>query len=155
MRASAILLESMVLSLSMSSGRTMPATINSRTSKLTRTSCLPSITRLPLGSTCVTTPATLVESSSLRSTEPLPSVEPVESAVKMRVGTGVFMIGTLGLPKKFAIPESSAALRLRAVSFSSEALSVIFTLTVRMSPIWLARWSLKKAREPVRQSELG
>ena len=69
-----------MLSLSMSSGRTMPATISSRISKLTRISCLPSITRLPFGSTCVTTAATLVCSSSLRSTEPLPSLE--------RVGVG-------------------------------------------------------------------
>ena len=52
----------------------------------------------------------------------------------MRVGTGVFMIGTLGLPKKLSMPESSFILRLRCVSFSSVALSVIFTFTVRMSP---------------------
>ena len=32
----------------MSSGRTMPATCRSRSSKFTRTSCLPSMTRLPL-----------------------------------------------------------------------------------------------------------
>jgi hypothetical protein len=46
MRACAILLESMVLSLSMSSGRMMPATISSLISKLTRISCLPLMTRL-------------------------------------------------------------------------------------------------------------
>ena len=50
----------MVLSDWMSSGRTMPATIRSRISKLTRTSWWPSITRLPLGRTWVTTTATLV-----------------------------------------------------------------------------------------------
>ena len=55
----------MVLSLWMSSGRTMPATISSRTSKLTRISCLPSTTRLPFGSSCVTTAATLVCSAFL------------------------------------------------------------------------------------------
>jgi hypothetical protein len=75
-----------------------------------------------------------VNSSSLRSIEPLPSLREVESPVKMRVGTGVFMIGTLGLPKNTSMPESSFILRLRCVSFSSVALSVIFTFTVRMSP---------------------
>jgi hypothetical protein len=35
------------------------------------------------------------------------------------------------------------------------ALSVMLTFTVRMSPTWWARWSLKKAREPLRQSEFG
>ena len=50
----------MVLSLWMSSGRTMPATISSRISKLTRISCLPSTTRLPFGSNWVTTAAMLV-----------------------------------------------------------------------------------------------
>src|SRR5215204_2930585 len=40
MRAWAILVESMVLSASISSGRTTPATISSRTSKLTLISCL-------------------------------------------------------------------------------------------------------------------
>ena len=65
----------MVLSLSMSSGRTMPATISSRISKLTRISCLPSTTRLPFGSTWVTTAATLVSNASERFTEPLPSLD--------------------------------------------------------------------------------
>ena len=68
----------MVLSLWMSSGRTMPATISSRISKLTRSSCLPSTTRLPLGSTCVTTAATLVCTASWRLIEPLPSLDAVE-----------------------------------------------------------------------------
>ena len=128
-----------MLSLSMSSGLTIPATMSSRTSKLTRISCLPSITRLPFGSTCVTTPATFVLSSSVRSTEPLPLPVVLESAVKMRVGTGVFMIGTFGLPKKLAIPESSVIVRVRLVSFSIFALSVMLTFTVRMSPTWCAR----------------
>ena len=62
--ASAILWESRVLSLWMSSGRTMPATISSRISKLTRISCLPSTTMLPLGRICVTTAATFVVRAS-------------------------------------------------------------------------------------------
>src|ERR1700690_3680253 len=86
MRACAILLDSMVLSLWMSSGRTMPATISSRISKLTRISWRPSTTRLPFGSTWVTTAATLVCKASERLTEPLPSLEEVESAVRIRPG---------------------------------------------------------------------
>ena len=155
MRACAILLESMVLSLSMSSGRTTPATISSRISKLTRISWRPSITRLPFGSTWVTTPATLVDSASWRLTEPLPSLEAVESAVKMRVGNAELSTGSFCLPKKLVTPESSVLARLRWVSLAILALSVMLTLTVRISPTWCARWSLKKAREPLRQSELG
>ena len=41
------------------------------------------------------------------------------------------------------------------VSLSRFALSVTFTSTVTMSPICWARWSLKKAREPCRQSEFA
>ncbi len=48
--------------------------INSRTSKLTRISWRPSITRLPFGSTCVTTAATVVASCSERRIEPWPSL---------------------------------------------------------------------------------
>src|ERR1700694_2243112 len=90
MRASAILVQSMVLSLWMSSGRTMPATTSSRISKLTRTSCLPSMTRLPFGKTCVTTAATLVKSDSVRVTEPLPSLDAVGHP-------GVFLVGAAAL----------------------------------------------------------
>ena len=64
----------------------MPATTISRISKLTRISCLPSTTRLPFGSTWVTTAATLVSSASERFTEPLPSLDMLESPVKIRVG---------------------------------------------------------------------
>src|SRR5581483_6519861 len=113
------------------------------------------ITRFPFGSTCVTTPATLVLSSSVRSTDPLPLPVVLESAVKIRVGTGVFMIGTFGLPKKLTIPESSVIVRVRFVSFSIFALSVMLSFTVRISPTWCARWSLKNAREPFRQREFG
>ena len=85
--------------------------------------------------TWVTTPATLVVISSLRSIEPLPSLEPVESAVRILPGTLTELkIGSLVLPKKLSTPESSEFFRLRVVSFSTVALSVILTLTVRMSP---------------------
>src|SRR6201995_1179769 len=86
MRACAILVESMVLSLWMSSGRTMPATISSRISKLTRISCLPSTTRLPFCSTWVTTAAMLVVRLSWRWIEPLPSNCDVPFAVNRLPG---------------------------------------------------------------------
>src|ERR1700732_5378168 len=155
MRAWAILLESMVLSLWMSSGRTMPATINSRISKLTRISCLPSTTRLPFGKTCVTTAATLVCSASWRLTEPLPSLDAVESVVSIRPGNIFSGCVTVLLPIKSVIPESSLLVRLRCVSFAMLALSVILTVTVKRSPTRAARWSLKKARLPFRHSELA
>ena len=88
-------------------------------------------------------------------TEPLPSSEVLESAVKMRVGSVAFKIGSLLLPKKLSMPESSLLVRLRWVSLSMIALSVMLTATVRMSPTWCARWSLKKPRAPLRQSEFG
>ena len=97
----------------------------------------------------------LAPGESLRVDKPLELDPTSKTRVKMRVGTGVFMSGTLGLPKKLSMPESSALVRLRWVSLAILALSVMLTLTVRMSPIWCARWSLKKAREPLRQSELG
>src|ERR1700693_2046762 len=73
----------------------------------------------------------------------------------MRAGTAEFMIGILLRPNRLSMPESSLLARLRWVSLAILALSVMLTLTVRMSPTWWARWSLKKAREPLRQSELG
>ncbi len=56
---------------------------------------------------------------------------------------------------KSVIPESSLLVRLRWVSLAMLALSVMLTVTVRRSPIRAARWSLKKAREPFRHSELA
>src|SRR3546814_6590143 len=51
--------------------------------------------------------------------------------------------------------EFSASARLRVVELVIVALSEISMMTVRMSPTLLARWSLRKAREPGRHSELG
>ena len=53
------------------------------------------------------------------------------------------------------MPESSLLVRLRWVSLAMLALSVKLTVTVSRSPIRAARWSLKKAREPLRHSELA
>src|SRR5581483_5253801 len=115
----------------------------------------PSTTRLPLGNTCVTTAATLVVSASERFTEPLPSLEELASAVNNRVGRLEFRIGSCCLPRKLVTPVSSVLVRLRCVSLERLALSVMFTVTVRMSPTWCARWSLKNAREPLRHNEFG
>jgi hypothetical protein len=89
-------------------------------------------------------------------TEPLPSLEAVESAVRIRPGN-IFcaLAPSVLLPMKSVIPESSLLVRLRWVSLAMLALSVMLTVTVRMSPILAARWSLKKAREPLRHSELA
>ena len=129
----------MVLSLWMSSGRTIPATISSRISKLTRISCLPSTTRLPFGSTCVTTAATLVCNASWRLTEPLPSLDDVESVVRILPGRILFACVIVLDPMKSVIPEvflgGAAALGLVGML----ALSVMLTVTVRISPIRAAR----------------
>ena len=123
---------------------------------MTRSSCLPSTTRLPLGSTCVTTAATLVCTDSWRLIEPLPSLDAVESAVRILPGrTAVAGFLMVLEPMKSEMPESSLLERLRWVSFAVLALSVMLTVTVRMSPTWCARWSLKNSREPERQSELS
>jgi hypothetical protein len=53
-------------------GRTMPATVSSRTSRLVRTSCRPWITRLPLAMTPVTTAAMVRLTFSDRLTAPEP-----------------------------------------------------------------------------------
>src|SRR5690606_34957718 len=98
---------------------------------------------------------TLVCSASERETEPLPSLDAVESPEKILVGTAALRIGTFDLPKKLSMPESSVLERLRCVWLAIAALSVKFTMTVRMSPTIWARWSLKKAREPERHSEFG
>jgi hypothetical protein len=45
--------------------------------------------------------------------------------------------------------------RERSVALETLALSSISIWTVKMSPTLLARWSLKKARAPTRQSELA
>jgi hypothetical protein len=73
---------------------------------------------LPFGSTCVTTAAIVVTSASERLIEPLPSLVEVESAVNRRLPTGVPRIGSLDLPKKLSMPESSLLSRLRCVSLA-------------------------------------
>lgn len=86
----------------------------------------------------------------------MPSLDEVPSAESSRPGSTEAAEPDSSLePAKSVIPESSLLERLCWVWLAMLALSVKFTVTVRMSPIWRARWSLKKAREPDRHSELA
>ncbi len=58
-------------------------------------------------------------------------------------------------PSRLLADASSPALRERDVELEIAALSSITMTTVTISPTSLARWSLRKARDPGRQSELG
>src|SRR5207253_2921548 len=98
---------------------------------------------------------TLVCNASWRLTEPLPSLDDVESVVRMRPGRILFAWVIVWDPMKSVTPESSLLVRLRWVSLAMLALSVMLTVTVRRSPIRAARWSLKNARLPFRHSELA
>src|SRR4029453_777100 len=88
-------------------------------------------------------------------TEPLPSVDEVESVVRILPGKILSGCVTVAEPAKSEMPESSLLERLRWVWLAMLALSVMLTVIVRRSPIRAARWSLKKAREPFRHSELA
>ena len=65
----------MVLSVAMSRGRTTPATLSTRSSKFTRTSWVPLMTRLPFGRTSETTAATSSSMLSERVIAPAPLVD--------------------------------------------------------------------------------
>src|SRR5581483_347314 len=97
----------------------------------------------------------LVCKVSWRWIEPLPSYCEVESVVRMRPGRILFACEIVCEPMKSVMPESSLLVRSRWVSLAKFAESVMFTVTVSRSPIWCARWSLKKEREPLRHSEFG
>ena len=73
----------------------------------------------------------MVCSASWRLTDPLPSLLDVESVVSSVPG----ITGGAFRPKKLVMLEFSELLRLRWVSLAMLALSVKFTVTVRMSPI--------------------
>jgi len=111
MRACAILLLSMVLSLWMSSGRTMPATISSRISKIDPDLLLafgPPDCRSVRS--CVTTAATLVCSASWRLTEPLPSPTRTQRRPHQQGRFGIQISSaaeTLGAQAKKVLPGGS------------------------------------------------
>ena len=58
-------------------------------------------------------------------------------------------------PNRLSTPIFSLPVRDREVWLLILAESEKRTLTVRMSPMRMARWSLKKPRAPARQSELA
>jgi hypothetical protein len=58
-------------------------------------------------------------------------------------------------PSRFVESADSELLRDRVVLFDRLAVSAMLIVTVRMSPTWVARWSLKKARAPGRHSEFA
>ena len=106
----------------------------------------------------MTTAATLVTSCSERRTEPSPLDDELELAASRDsafVPSGRIFETCVSKPNMFSAPRLSPFWRARFVVLSMAALSVMRTRTVTRSPMRPARWSLKKAREPVRQSELG
>ena len=148
----------MVLAALMSSGRTTPATVSSRSSAFTRTSWRPWITRLPLGSTLVTTAATVRFTASERLTEPWPLdstslFSPTAFSGSKALGSTLPMEDSS--PRKCERPRSVDDLRVATEVFCTCALSAMAMLTVRMSPMRCARWSWKKARAPLRQRLLA
>ncbi|OJU36750.1 MAG: hypothetical protein BGN94_20415 [Rhizobiales bacterium 68-8] len=122
----------------MSDGRTMPAIVRMRSSALTRTSCEPAITRLPLGSTSVTTAATSRSMLSDRSVAPDPVVE-VDELILPERSSEPPAEPLETLPPR---PRLRAASRLRSLWFLNCARSLIEIRTVRMSPTESARGSV-------------
>src|SRR3954454_24345736 len=107
MRASAIWVCLIVLEDEMSSGRTMAATVSWRTSVLVRTSWVPWITRLPLGSTPETTAAMVRLIFSERFTAPAPAFEWLELVLIMLAGSkapGRTFPRLDSRPRKFGTP---------------------------------------------------
>ncbi|MNQ70656.1 hypothetical protein D3C85_853000 [compost metagenome] len=142
MRASAIWVWAMVLAEEMSSGRTMPATVSSRTSRLVRTSCRPWMTMLPLGMTAVTTAATVRLTRSERLTLPEPEAFDSPSVPIILAGSkppGKARPRLFSSPKKLVTPPEMLLLRARWVEFWVWARSLMSILTVRMSPTRRAR----------------
>ncbi len=141
----------------MSSGRTTPATVSSRRSLLVFTSCLPWITRLPLGSTLVTTAAMVRLIWSWRWIWPVP-VSWLSPLVWMALAgskpLGMIRVSAVSSPSRCGMPMVLALLRSRVVLLVMLALSSMVISTVRMSPTLAARWSEKKVCAPARHREL-
>jgi len=112
-----------------------------RISWFTRTSCEPLMMRLPFSRIPVTTAATSSVSFSDRFVLPLAWVSVSEPYLMLESASGV-------QPRIWAFAFQFKPLelvRLRSVSLSKSALSLIWMLTVRMSPMFSARRSLKSA----------
>ena len=128
----------MVFCAPMSDGLTMPAMVRMRSSALTRTSWVPLIIRLPLGSTSVTTAATDRSMFSERVVAPLPWLSVFDEMSPS-------MLALEPVPSTSNEPPSPSvrlAVRLRSDSFLSLARSLIEISTVRRSPASSARGSV-------------
>src|SRR3990167_6148112 len=158
MRASAIWVWRMVLAEVMSSGRTIPATVSWRSSELVRTSWLPWITMLPLGRTLVTTAAMVREIFSERVTAPEPWLLVSELVLMALAGSkppGRILPRLDSRPRKLVTHALVPEVRELLLALEVWAESLMSIWTVRMSPTRLARWSMKKARAPVRHREFA
>jgi hypothetical protein len=152
----------MVLAAEMSSGRIVAETVSCRTSALVRTSSVPSMIRFPFGQD----PGHHRRPPSGRWPRPgyaLPEPEfaKVDCVLKGRGVLKSFPGGQEATDLSFHAEQArsrrASALEVRFVAEVFEVLaeSLIAIWTVTMSPIRLALWSMKKARAPLRQSELA
>src|SRR6476660_8179225 len=139
----------------MSRGRRKPATLSTRTSKLTRTFWVPLTIRLPFGSTSVTTAATRSSMLSERVIVPSPLDDVLESRFEPIVASPFpLAIGVLtSYFKSYA--RLCDEFRDRSDVLSSEALSLIEILTVTTSPTRIARGSRKRSALASCQKELS
>ena len=116
------------------------------------------MTRLPFGSTSVTTAAMVRVICSWRVMPPVPPAARLELVLTALAGSnplGMILDIRVSSPKKLVTPAVLALVRDALVALVVLALSSILISTVRMSPTRLARWSSKKARAPLRHSELA
>src|SRR3990167_9248352 len=158
MRASAIWGWRVGVAGGVSLGRTIPATMSWRSSALVRTSWVPWITMLPLGRTLVTTAATVREIFSERVTAPVPWLLVVELVLMALAGSkppGRNRPRLDSRPRRLSTPALMPELRELLLALEVWAESLMSIWTVRMSPTRLARWSMKKARAPVRHREFA
>ena len=164
MRASAIRSDATELLLSISSGRMTPSICRIRFSKFTRTSCRPVMTMFPFGKICVINAASVTVISSSRSVVPSPEWLEFESkfvssgfrrpVVASLTASGSCASKACSKPKRRLRFAPSALERVRELSFSKLASSSMLIVTLIMSPISLARWSLKNVMRSGAQREL-
>ena len=111
-----------------------------------------------MGSTWTTVAATVRLIFSDRFTAPAPAllVAPLVSTIcDGSKAPGRMCPSTVSRPKKCGTPALLVVVREVLVEFWVLAESEMSICTVRMSPTRLARWSMKKARAPVRPRELA
>ena len=115
---------------------------------------MPLITRLPFGSTSVTTAATSSSMLSERLIAPSPLVALLESILesivplRLPLSSGSFVSQLVSRPKLVLLS------RLRSDVLSSDALSLMEILTVTTSPTFIARGSRNRSALVSCQNEL-